>query len=769
MPVAALVDDCPLYDLDARAAGRAALPGAAGDARARRLDARRRCSRCSRSPNIASRRPLFEQYDSIVQSRTVRRPEEADAAVLALPGGARARGAHRRQRPPRRRRPVLRARSRSCSSARRTSPASGAEPLGTDQLPELRQPREAAHRLAAHRGGARASATPAARSRRRSSAATSRSTTRAPTGPIYPTPGHRHGRRAARRRARRPARRSPRRATRSRSSGTFAPSLAGERAGEAARRGAARRAAAVRHRRGDRGAGRDPRGGPRGPAVAARTTSPRAASLVAVAECCLAGGIGATLDLGPSEDPWTHLFGEGPGGFVVSGHPTAIAQLAERVPLDVFGAVGGDALHVAIAGEAFERPARRAARGARRPAAVLPVGRGARRPLRVSTGHWSFLATSAGGRALVAGSDQSPVMSRKERGRDAGGDRVRASPDVRVAHPQHAEARAPQRVVAARVVAARRRRPVHLAAVGLDDQRRVPPEEVHEEAARGSRRSPRARAARSAARRRASRARGRTASATSAGRGPRAARAAGARRAGGRREFQRRVDLPSCRAPAAARPARTHAAAVGGRDDVAEVDERARRRSSPGRRRSRRPRPRASGRPRCTRMPGRDRLPLPGRDGHVDDAGPVGQQVRARRRRRCDRPRRPRRRPAPPRVAALSRSAAPLPTTYTPRCRRTSRPWRTRWATLPARQPERRELRGRHEAVPAGGEARDRALARVVRAALRVRPVTGQSRGGARPGLVAGFDQSLVVSRIERDAGAVPSVPHHADGRRVTA
>ena len=39
------------------------------------------------SPNIASRRPVFEQYDPVVQSRTVRRPEQADAAVLALPGG----------------------------------------------------------------------------------------------------------------------------------------------------------------------------------------------------------------------------------------------------------------------------------------------------------------------------------------------------------------------------------------------------------------------------------------------------------------------------------------------------------------------------------------------------------------------------------------------------------------------------------------------------------------------------------------------------------
>ncbi len=36
------------------------------------------------SANLSSRRPLFEQYDPIVQSRTVRRPEEADAAVLRL-------------------------------------------------------------------------------------------------------------------------------------------------------------------------------------------------------------------------------------------------------------------------------------------------------------------------------------------------------------------------------------------------------------------------------------------------------------------------------------------------------------------------------------------------------------------------------------------------------------------------------------------------------------------------------------------------------------
>jgi phosphoribosylformylglycinamidine synthase len=70
--------------------------------------------------------------------------------------------------------------------------------------------------------------------------------------------------------------------------------------------------------------------------------------LVAVAESCLAGGVGAALDLGPSDDAWNHLYGEGAGGFVVSGPRAALDRLAEQVPLDVFGTVGGDGLEVAI-------------------------------------------------------------------------------------------------------------------------------------------------------------------------------------------------------------------------------------------------------------------------------------------------------------------------------------------------------------------------------------------------------------------------------------
>ncbi len=90
MPVAALVDDCPLYDLaparpPAGAPGVYLPPAATLDPGASPRDA---LLALLAAPNVASRRPLFEQYDPIVQSRTVRRPEEADAAVLALPDGS---------------------------------------------------------------------------------------------------------------------------------------------------------------------------------------------------------------------------------------------------------------------------------------------------------------------------------------------------------------------------------------------------------------------------------------------------------------------------------------------------------------------------------------------------------------------------------------------------------------------------------------------------------------------------------------------------------
>ncbi|HEX6780926.1 MAG TPA: phosphoribosylformylglycinamidine synthase subunit PurL [Solirubrobacterales bacterium] len=83
MPVEALVDGCPLYDLEpAEPEGwiygnRETL--AAG------VSAEDELLALLSAPSIASKRWAFEQYDSIVGSRTVRRPEQADAAVLQLP------------------------------------------------------------------------------------------------------------------------------------------------------------------------------------------------------------------------------------------------------------------------------------------------------------------------------------------------------------------------------------------------------------------------------------------------------------------------------------------------------------------------------------------------------------------------------------------------------------------------------------------------------------------------------------------------------------
>jgi phosphoribosylformylglycinamidine synthase II len=83
MPVEALVDGCPLYDLEPGEpegwiyGNRATLPAEATP--------EQELLALLGSPSIASKRWAFEQYDYVVGSRTVRRPEQADAAVLQLP------------------------------------------------------------------------------------------------------------------------------------------------------------------------------------------------------------------------------------------------------------------------------------------------------------------------------------------------------------------------------------------------------------------------------------------------------------------------------------------------------------------------------------------------------------------------------------------------------------------------------------------------------------------------------------------------------------
>jgi phosphoribosylformylglycinamidine synthase len=83
MPVEALVDGCPLYDLSpAEPEGwlygnRVTLEREAPPERA--------FLALLAAPSVASKRWAFEQYDSVVGSRTIRRSESADAVVLRIP------------------------------------------------------------------------------------------------------------------------------------------------------------------------------------------------------------------------------------------------------------------------------------------------------------------------------------------------------------------------------------------------------------------------------------------------------------------------------------------------------------------------------------------------------------------------------------------------------------------------------------------------------------------------------------------------------------
>ncbi len=222
MPVVALVDECPAYDLSPAEPSTPLYP--APPVMLSSSDPGEILVSLLGSSNVASRKWAFEQYDSIVGSRTVRRPEQADAAVLLLPVGrrrfadgalselercfgraaARDRGRDRRQRAPRRRRPVPGHR-RGGHRVQREPRLRRCRAAGPDQLPELRQPREAAHRLAAHpldRGPGRRLPRVRHPGRGRQRVVVQRGR----RGPDLPDAGRRPGRRAARCAPRGPAR-----------------------------------------------------------------------------------------------------------------------------------------------------------------------------------------------------------------------------------------------------------------------------------------------------------------------------------------------------------------------------------------------------------------------------------------------------------------------------------------------------------------------------------------------------------------------------------
>jgi phosphoribosylformylglycinamidine synthase subunit PurL len=339
MPVEALVDECPVYDLAPAEPAEALYPPPPRVLRSE--DPGEVLLELLRSANIASRRPVFEQYDCLVGSRTVRRPEQADAAVLHLGDG----------------RSIAVAidgngRRVACDPYRGAMEAVlecaanlacvGAEPLGLTnclnfgnpekphiawQLTEaVRGLSDACHALGVPVVGGNVSLY-----------------NEGAEGPIYPTPvvgmvGELPD----------PERAGGMGFAREGDAiglvGPFTPDLHGS---ELTKLGGA---ALPRSLPGfDVGAVHE--------AQIAVREAVRAGSLssahdiaegglaVALAECCLAGEIGARVRLERAGKPLALLYGEGPGGFVVSGPREHVAALGT-----VIGEVGGDALEVETPG-----------------------------------------------------------------------------------------------------------------------------------------------------------------------------------------------------------------------------------------------------------------------------------------------------------------------------------------------------------------------------------------------------------------------------------
>jgi phosphoribosylformylglycinamidine synthase len=347
MPVPALVEDCPLYELRPRKPELPPYPPPAASLRAQ-ASPREALLALLASPNLASRRPLFEQYDSIVQSRTVRRPGEADAAVLALEDGS------------------ALAVSIDCNGRRVAADpyqgtieaalecaanlaCVGAEPLGTTNNLNFGNPEkehiawqltkavealgEACRALDAPIVGGNVSLY-----------------NEAPSGPIYPTPvigmvgflpeAARAGRLAFVREGDVIALVGP-----------FQPSLAASELEKLLGRplpdglpGCSLRAV--------RAAQAVVRVGVREGLLSSAHDVAEGGLAVALAESCLAGGIGASVSLEAAQaELMCALFGEGSGGFLVSAPVAQIARLDPTSGLRLIGTVGGDALEIRREGE----------------------------------------------------------------------------------------------------------------------------------------------------------------------------------------------------------------------------------------------------------------------------------------------------------------------------------------------------------------------------------------------------------------------------------
>jgi phosphoribosylformylglycinamidine synthase II len=337
MPVEALVDDCPLYDLEPEAPGAPVYPDppprlAPGAGAEETLLA------LLGSPDIASKRWVFEQYDPIVQSRTVRRPQAADAAVLSLANDG-GRGAIAVSIDGNGRRvacdPYTGAAETVLECARNLA-CVGAEPLGLTNCLNFGNPEkphiawQLERAVAGLRDACLALGVPVV-------GGNVSLYNEGGEGPIYPTPivgmvgtlpdprlvprigfaaeGHAIA-----------------------LAGPFRPALAGSELDKL--RGRLAGSLPALDLGGHAAALASLREAVRGGELATVHDVSDGGLAVALAECCIEGGLGARLDL-PADE--IELFGEGPGGVVVAGPRAAVDALPG---VRLIGEVGGASLEI---------------------------------------------------------------------------------------------------------------------------------------------------------------------------------------------------------------------------------------------------------------------------------------------------------------------------------------------------------------------------------------------------------------------------------------
>jgi phosphoribosylformylglycinamidine synthase len=337
MPVEALVDDCPLYDLEPAPPSApvypdppARLAGDSGPADTLRA--------LLAVPSIASKRFVFEQYDPIVGSRTVRRPQAADAAVLSLAsdGGSGAiavsiDGNGRRVACD----PYTGAVEAVLECARNLA-CVGAEPLGLTNCLNFGNPEkphiawQLTRAVEGLRDACLALGVPVV-------GGNVSLYNEGGGGPIYPTPivgmvG---------------ALPDPARVPRMGFAehghvvalvGPFAPQLEGSELEKLRGRLAGSLPAVDLPAQADALAAL--REAVRGGGLATVHDLSEGGLAVALAECCIEGGIGARVRVDASESA---LFGEGPGGVVIAGPPEVVGAVRGA---RVIGEVGGDALEI---------------------------------------------------------------------------------------------------------------------------------------------------------------------------------------------------------------------------------------------------------------------------------------------------------------------------------------------------------------------------------------------------------------------------------------